>query len=574
MKTPEEIQKEIEKIDNLWKTSQIIEAKTLALKLLEQSEVRTNSENFAKVNSLLGIIYSNVSDFPKALEYFFDSLEINEKIQNQEAIGANLTNIGNVYMNLSDYSKALEYYEKSLDIYENIGNKYGFAASLIGIGVVYTTFSDFNKALEYYNKSLHLYEEINYNLGVANVVGNIGHVYLNLEDYPKALEYIEKSLYINEEIGNKAGVASNLSNIGDIYLKLSNYSLAMQYFEKALEINTEIGDREGVALNQGNLGLVSKELSQYSVALEYFMSAYTLSEEIGTKKFTMEVLNELSEICEKMGENDTAFSYYKQSIAIEREILTKEAKSQAERFDNERKKAESDKHLAVERARFEERELILRNILPDAVTNRLVKGENPIADYFESVSVIFMDLVGFTPLASKTPPQQLVFLLDAIFQKADEVVESFGLEKVKTIGDGYLAVANVTSPLEHHQKATALAALHLLETMRDFVVNIPSDLGDTDWTKSINDIEIRIGIHSGEVVAGIIGKNKYTYDLWGDAVNVASRMESYSEAGRIHISEAFAKSIESHPEFSLIPRGEISIKGKGTMNTFWLEKGR
>jgi class 3 adenylate cyclase len=230
--------------------------------------------------------------------------------------------------------------------------------------------------------------------------------------------------------------------------------------------------------------------------------------------------------------------------------------------------------MAEERGRLLGRESILRNILPDSVTDRLVKGENPIADHFETASVLFMDLVGFTTLASIAPPKQLVYLLDAIFQKADEVVETFGLEKIKTIGDGYLAVANVTSPLENHQKATALSALQLIETMKDFTVNIPSDLGDTNWIKDMNDIEIRIGIHTGEVVAGIIGKNKYTYDLWGDAVNVASRMESNSEAGRIHISEAFAKSIEQHSEFLLIPRGEITIKGKGTMNTFWLEKGK
>jgi class 3 adenylate cyclase len=183
-----------------------------------------------------------------------------------------------------------------------------------------------------------------------------------------------------------------------------------------------------------------------------------------------------------------------------------------------------------------------------------------------------MDLVGFTSLSSIAPPKQLVYLLDTIFTKADEVVESFGLEKIKTIGDGYLAVANVTTPLEHHQKATALASLKLLETMRDFTVNIPTELGETDWINNMNDIEIRIGIHTGEVVAGIIGKNKYTYDLWGDAVNVASRMESNSEPGRIHVSDEFAESIENNPEFSLISRGEISIKGKGTMKTFWLEK--
>ncbi|MBL8004636.1 MAG: adenylate/guanylate cyclase domain-containing protein, partial [Candidatus Kapabacteria bacterium] len=148
------------------------------------------------------------------------------------------------------------------------------------------------------------------------------------------------------------------------------------------------------------------------------------------------------------------------------------------------------------------------------------------------------------------------------------------LEKIKTIGDGYLAVANVTRPLKDHQVATAKSAIYLMETLKEFTVNIPAELGDTAWIRNMNDIEIRIGIHTGEVVAGIIGKNKYTYDLWGDAVNVASRMESNSEAGRIHISEQFAKSIESNPEFSIIPRGTINIKGKGTMNTFWLERGK
>jgi class 3 adenylate cyclase len=137
-----------------------------------------------------------------------------------------------------------------------------------------------------------------------------------------------------------------------------------------------------------------------------------------------------------------------------------------------------------------------------------------------------------------------------------------------------LAVANVTKTLEKHQKATALAALELLKTMKEFNVSISSDLGNTDWTKDMNEIQVRIGIHTGEVVAGVISKKKMTFDLWGDAVNIASRMESNSEAGRIHISVAFAKSIEKYPEFSLIPRGEINIKGKGAMKTFWLEKAQ
>jgi class 3 adenylate cyclase len=288
----------------------------------------------------------------------------------------------------------------------------------------------------------------------------------------------------------------------------------------------------------------------------------------------MDNLKELSEIYEKMGEVNLAFSYYKQYINLKEEVYSEDAKNKSQQFDQRRKIEEDEKARLLKLARFQEQEKILHNILPINIANRIINQETFIADHIDSASVLFMDLVGFTSLSSIAPPKQLVYLLDAIFQKADEVLEQFGLEKIKTIGDGYLAVANVTTQLDNHQKATAQAALQLIETMKHFTVNIPNNLGDMDWIKDMKDIEIRIGIHTGEVVAGIIGKNKYTYDLWGDAVNIASRMESNSEAGRIHISEEFAKSIEQHSEFLLIPRGEITIKGKGTMNTYWLEKAK
>jgi class 3 adenylate cyclase len=255
-----------------------------------------------------------------------------------------------------------------------------------------------------------------------------------------------------------------------------------------------------------------------------------------------------------------------------KEILSEEAKKQADRFDIERKAAEREKQLIAERSEAKAIKKLLHNILPAPIADRIIKQETFIADHFESATVLFMDLVGFTPLSSIAPPKQLVYLLDTIFTKADEIVEKFGLEKIKTIGDGYMAVANITTPLENHQHATASAALELLKGMKELVVSFPPELGSSEWTKNMNDIEIRIGIHTGEVVAGVIGKNKYTFDLWGDAVNVASRMESHSEPWKIHISDQFAKSISNYPEFSIIPRGEITIKGKGTMNTFWLEK--
>jgi class 3 adenylate cyclase/tetratricopeptide (TPR) repeat protein len=547
-------------------------------KALHIKEEIGDKDGIANALGNIGSVYTQLSDYPKALEYYSKALLINEEIGSKNGIKGNLGNIGLVYFYLSDYPKALEYLSKSLLINEELGNKEGIVVNLGNIGNVYTSLSDYLKALEYYSKALHINEEIGNKKGIASNLGNIGNVYTSLSDYPKALEYYSKALHIDEEIGNKVGIANHLVNIGNVYNILSDYPKALENSSKALKIYEEIGNKFGIANNLVSIGNVyaKKESKYYDAkkAEEYLQKSLQLAEEIGYKEAIKEVYGILSSLHSNEKYFEEAFVFQSKSIALEKEILSNEAKKQADSFHIQRKLAEQEIKMAEERGRFLGRESILRNILPDSVTDRLVKGENPIADHFETASVLFMDLVGFTTLASIAPPKQLVYLLDAIFQKADEVVETFGLEKIKTIGDGYLAVANVTSPLEDHQKATAFAALQLLDTMKDFVVNIPSDLGATEWIKDMNDIEIRIGIHTGEVVAGIIGKNKYTYDLWGDAVNIASRMESNSEAGRIHISEEFAKSIEKHPEFSLIPRGEISIKGKGTMNTFWLGKGK
>jgi len=609
---PEEIKQAIEKLRNLSETTLVTETIEFAMELLEQQAVKEDAKSLSKLYNILGFVYKNRSDLSKALEYFEKAECIDEKIGNKFGLVSNLSsiafifatrsdyptaiqyleksllvnkeignikniasvlgNLGIVYRYLSDYSKAIECYEQALLIEEELDNKLKIAVVYGNLGNVYTSLSDYPKAIEYYNKAIQITEEIGKEDGLEYYFGNLGSVYTYLSDYSTALEYFYKALHLNEELGYKSGIAINLGNIGALYKELSDYTKALEFHEKSLLLNKDIGDKNAIAINLGNIGVVYTKLLDFPEAMKYLNNAYSLSVEIGAQKATVDLLNALSELYEQMGDIDNAFSYYKQSIAVKEEIQSEEAINKSRLFDQRRKIEEDEKARQLKLARFQEQEKILHNILPFKIADRILNQETFIADHFESVSVLFMDLVGFTSLSSIAPPKQLVYILDAIFQKADDVVEQYGLEKIKTIGDGYLAVANVTKPLGEHQKATAQAALQLLETMKDFTVNFPTDLGDTDWTQNMNDLEIRIGIHTGEVVAGIIGKNKYTYDLWGDAVNVASRMETNSEAGRIHISEEFAKSIENHPEFSIISRGEISVKGKGTMNTFWLEK--
>ena len=212
--------------------------------------------------------------------------------------------------------------------------------------------------------------------------------------------------------------------------------------------------------------------------------------------------------------------------------------------------------LEIEQKKSQE---LLLNILPEAIAERLKKEQGIIADEFAAVSVMFADIVGFTQLSASISPKDLVHLLNDIFSKFDELAEKHGLEKIKTIGDSYMVVAGLPNPRDDHGDAIAEMALD----MQEAIVQYREKLGIS--------LSIRIGIHSGPVVAGIIGTKKFIYDLWGDTVNTASRMESHGIPDGIQISEASYSLIENKYQFE--KRGLISVKGKGQMAAYLL-KGR
>jgi adenylate cyclase len=212
--------------------------------------------------------------------------------------------------------------------------------------------------------------------------------------------------------------------------------------------------------------------------------------------------------------------------------------------------------LEIEQKKSQE---LLLNILPEAIAERLKKEQGIIADEFAAVSVMFADIVGFTQLSASISPKELVHLLNDIFSKFDQLAEKHGLEKIKTIGDSYMVVGGLPNPRSDHAEAIAEMALDMQEAIRDYRENLGISLS------------IRIGIHSGPVVAGIIGKKKFIYDLWGDTVNTASRMESHGLPDKIQISEATYLLIADQYQFK--KRGSINVKGKGDMAAYLL-KGR
>lgn len=216
-------------------------------------------------------------------------------------------------------------------------------------------------------------------------------------------------------------------------------------------------------------------------------------------------------------------------------------------------------YLRQIQAEREKSEQLLLNVLPKPIADRLKEGPSTIADRFEQVTVLFADIVGFTPFWSQKSPVDLVEMLNEIFSAFDQMAERHGLEKIKTIGDAYMVVGGLPTPRADHVEAVAEMALD----MRQEIARFRTSEGDT--------FDLRIGIDTGPVVAGVIGKKKFIYDLWGDTVNTASRMQEYGVPSNIQVTEATYRRLQDRYIFE--ERGVIQVKGKGEMMTFLL-KGR
>ncbi|MCB0212078.1 MAG: response regulator [Anaerolineae bacterium] len=224
----------------------------------------------------------------------------------------------------------------------------------------------------------------------------------------------------------------------------------------------------------------------------------------------------------------------------------------------EKKRLRDQEQAYLEKLQIEQEksERLLLNILPKLIADRLKQGQSIIADSFDDVTVLFADIVGFTTLSSHIPPTQLVNILNEIFSMLDQLTEKHNLEKIKTIGDAYMVVGGLPTPRADHARAIADMALE----MQDAIAQLQLDSGQS--------LNIRTGIHTGPVVAGVIGAKKFSYDLWGDTVNLASRMESHGVAGCIQVTQETYSLLKN--DYTFESRGLTAVKGKGNLPTFFL----
>ncbi|MBL4587555.1 MAG: tetratricopeptide repeat protein [Flavobacteriales bacterium] len=580
---------------------------TLAEELISFGQKKQYPKAKSEAYSIQGVSHAIQGNYPKALNYYMQGLKINEEIGNKEGSAIAIGNIGSIYLSQGNYPKALDYYQRSLKIKEKIGDRRATANAIGNIGSVYGNQENYIKALEYFHRSLKIYEEFGNKKGIAATLNNIGSMYQSQEDYPKAPDYYQRSLKIKEEIGDIHATTNALLNIGVIYKNQGDYPKAIDYYQRSLKISQEIGDKKGSAGSMYNIGLVYQDQGDYHKALSYCKESLVISKDVGALVTEKDACQCLYETYKAMGNGNEALVYHEQLTVLNDSLFneenTKKLTQLAMQYDFDKKEAvtlaEQEKKDAIalqelkrqklvrngfmggfavvllfagvffiQRNRIgkekERSEELLLNILPTEVAEELKNKGHSDAQLIDQVTVLFTDFKGFTAMSEQLTPKELVQDLHECFSEFDRICEKYGIEKIKTIGDAYMAAGGLPSPNSTHPQDVVKAALEMAQVV------------EQDKAKKIANnqlfFEMRVGIHTGSVVAGIVGVKKFAYDIWGDTVNTASRMESSGEVGKVNISQATYTLLKDDAAFSFTSRGKVEAKGKGEMEMYFVSQ--
>ena len=572
------------------------EAMAIAQKLKYQKGI---SQSYSSI----GIIYWYQGDYQEALKNQFASLEIRQEIGDKTGIALSHGNIGTIYGQQGNYPEALKNYFAALKILEETAmDKNRIATTYSNIGVVYEAQGNYPEALKYFNSSLKIFEETANKNGIGLCHNNIGVIFKSQGNYPEALKNTFAALKISEEMGDKQSFAFYEYNIGNIYFLQGDYTEALKYQFAAIKGFEEVGDKNGIAGSSISIGNNKLKLHAARDGREWLMKGLILAKEIGSLENIKLGYEGLTAADSALGnfngayENHKLFMLYRDSLSNEE--ATKKSLQTKMQYEFDKKEAETktltDAELNKQKllrngfvggfavvllfagVLFRQRnktkkekqrsDELLLNILPGEVADEIKTSGTARAKAFTMVTVMFTDFKDFTTMSEKISAELLVDEIHTCFSAFDNILDKYKIEKIKTIGDAYLCASGLPVSTRTHASDMLKAAFEI----RDYMLRRKKEKEERGEIA----FDLRIGIHTGPVVAGVVGVKKYAYDIWGDTVNIAARMEQTSEAGKINISGTTYELVKDMPLTSGIkfePRGKIQAKNKGEIAMYFAE---
>jgi adenylate cyclase len=606
-------------------------AETIYKTLVTHYRQAGNLPHVVQVYQKLATAYERIDNTGKSLYYYLLIEDIIEREGVPPEKGVMYNNLGRQYARLKDYAKALEYFKKAELQCVYIECDY-MEVLYANLGIAYHNTGETSKGLPYLQKAHGILTARRDRVSLANLEHLMAGVYLSAGDLYNALKHNNIAIDLARETQQRQVLVNAYKTAADVYLDLFDFEKALEYFRLYLQLMDTIREQEQEELQQVNrqrtLLAAAEGQIKYLIAQQNFKDLELQQARYEQERLRLEIQQKEGEnlLLAKQQEVDQAkireqglqalqdrqklrlavqqrdaerqnrvILDLRQREIIERAQAMADSASQAQEVKILRSEKEladfelsqqaifnrfatgvgilllviagllgggwwfgrqTNRRLAEERGKSDR---LLLNILPGEVAQELKSHGYATPRHYPSVTIVFTDFANFTLLSSQLSPEKLIEELDDCFLAFDEISDRHGLEKIKTIGDAFMCAGGLPVPNETHPRDAVQAALAMFEWLEE---RRRSKTGATF-------LEMRVGIHTGPVVAGVVGKNKFAYDIWGDAVNLAARLEEHGEPGRINISRATYEAVKD--QFECTFRGEKEVHNKGKVEMYFVE---
>ena len=500
----------------------------------------------------------------EALEAYFESLHYASQFVNDRQTGSLMISIADIYTNMENTQNATNYYNKGIQLLRKVNDPIKIATALLNAGDAYFYSRKLDSALIYTKESAIIFKNINYLIGQAYSLGNMGMLYAEQGKDAIAEGNINEAISILEELEDYYPISVYLTYMADIYVRKNNMKAAFSYAQKSLDLAKKYGFKKEISDASLKLSELYEKVGDQPTSYKYYKDYIVYRDSVKNIESVQQMANlEVSKKQTELNLKETALNLSNKQKENQRIVMIATAIAlfligllafglfRRNKFIQRTKKI-----IEVEKNRSDS---LLLNILPEETAQELKESGKVKAKKFESVTVLFSDFKGFTSYSNNLSPEVLVETIGFYFSKFDAIIEKHGLEKIKTIGDAYMCAGGLPFPSENHAENMVKAAMEIAE----FVAETKKNVKATEMN-----FDVRIGINTGPVVAGVVGAKKFAYDIWGDTVNIASRMESNSEPGKINISENTYELIKD--QFDCEYRGELEVKNKGMMKMYFV----
>ena len=550
-------------------------------------------EDTAKLELLRNLAFNEHTDLNLGLRYAEELISLSKKTGNNLYLHRGYLQKGNKKRLQGNLDQALDAYFKGVEAAKAAKFTKGEATIYGSIADIYSLSDNHQNAMLYYRKAISTLRISKDSIALGSTILNAGDEFLIRKMYDSAMVYFMEAELIFDKSDNQIAKAYCLGNMGMVYANTGDNALAEKNINEAIKILEASEDYSPICVYLISMSDIYLEKGNRTEALNYATRSLQLAQQYGLKDQISDANLKLSELYEKAGDPVSSLKYYKdhiryrdsvnniQSVQKMADLRTDYEVSQKQvEVDllNQEKKNQQNfvlflvitlglttillgtlywyyRTISKEKKRSES---LLLNILPAETAKELKRHGKVDAVKIDEVTVLFTDFVAFSKLAEQQEPEQLVKSIDFYFKGFDEITTKFGLEKIKTIGDSYMCACGLPTANKSHASNVIKAAKEMIELVR----------GSMHAEDGLIHFDIRIGAHTGPVVAGIVGIKKWQYDIWGDTVNIASRMESNSEPGRINISETTYNEIKD--EFPCEFRGEIEVKNRGPLKMYFV----